>query len=467
MLVHDPGAEDVLIDFFVAAGGADGAEQDAELVPIPVYFDETPQTFNVGAASCGVPGNPAGLERAIERFGSLPLGELVRSGVRVAREGIEVTRAQAYFLEILEPILTSTPESAALYAPAGSRLREGDVFRYPEMGEALELFGAEGAEPFYGGEVARAVCEWVRERGGTLGMADLEAYEPIEREPIQVGFRGAEVLTNPPPSSGGILIAYALELLARLGERSGTTRLVAAMEAANAVRREDFHRGLHEPGYAVGVMDAEAIDRVAERIGAGEWIGGSAGGPDDPAERLGSTTHVAALDAAGMCATVTCSNGTSSGLLVPGTGVHVNNMLGEEDLNPLGFHRYPPGARVSSMMSPTVVLRDGELRLGLGSAGSNRIRSAILQTVVRVVEDGMDADEAVRAGRLHFEAGTVQAEPGVDPAGLDDLERRGVPVVRWKRQNLYFGGVQAVAREPGGGLSGGADPRRGGGLAVA
>jgi gamma-glutamyltranspeptidase/glutathione hydrolase len=174
------------------------------------------------------------------------------------------------------------------------------------------------------------------------------------------------------------------------------------------------------------------------------------------------------LDADGMCASVTCSNGTGSGLLVPGTGVHVNNMLGEEDLNPHGFHRIPPGRRVSSMMAPTVALRDEHVELGLGSAGSNRIRSAILQTVVRVLEEGMDADEAVHAGRLHFEAGVVQAEPGVEEAGLARLEERGVPVVRWKRQNLYFGGVQAVVRDPAtGALSGGGDPRRGGSVVLA
>ena len=152
----------------------------------------------------------------------------------------------------------------------------------------------------------------------------------------------------------------------------------------------------------------------------------------------------------------------------PGTGVHLNNMLGEEDLNPQGFHRIPPGRRVSSMMSPTLALRDGEVVLGLGSAGSNRIRSAILQVVVKVLEDGLDADDAVRAGRLHFEAGTVQAEPGVDEEGLADLDRRGVPVVRWKRENLYFGGAQAVARDPETGeLSGGGDPRRGGAVVIA
>jgi len=241
------------------------------------------------------------------------------------------------------------------------------------------------------------------------------------------------------------------------------------MEAANARRTDDFHVGLHDPEYVRRFLDSD-LDEVAARIEAGEWAGGhgGAGGPDEPEDRIGSTTHLAVIDSDGNCASVTCSNGTGSGVVVPGTGVHVNNMLGEEDLNPQGFHRIPPGRRVSSMMSPTLALHDGEVVLGLGSAGSNRIRSAILQTTVRVLEQDMDAEEAVVAGRLHFEAGTVQAEPGVDEAGLAGLERRGVPVVRWKRKNLYFGGAQAVRRDPlGRGLSGGGDPRRGGAVAFA
>ncbi len=465
MMVHEEG-EDSLTDFFVAAGGADGVEREAELIPIPVYFDETPQIFNCGAASCGVPGNPAGLEHVHRRFGSVPLARLAQPGIELGCKGVQLTRAAEYFHEILHPILVSTPESAALYTPEGERLVEGDTFRYPEMSEALERFAAEGAEPFYRGDIAQRVCEWVRERGGTLGMDDMAAYQPIERRPVEARFRGYDVLTNPPPSSGGILIAFSLGVLERLGDRSGVEQIVAATEAANARRTDDFHVGLHDEAYVERFLAAD-LDEVAERIRAGDWVGGL-GGAGGPADRLGSTTHLAVLDADGNCASVTCSNGTGSGVAVPRTGVHVNNMLGEEDLNPQGFHRIPPGRRVSSMMSPTLALRDGEVVLGLGSAGSNRIRSAILQTAVRVLEDGMDAGDAVRAGRLHFEAGTVQAEPGVDEESLADLERRGVPVVRWKRENLYFGGAQAVARDPGSGeLSGGGDPRRGGAVVFA
>ncbi|HWP33636.1 MAG TPA: gamma-glutamyltransferase [Solirubrobacterales bacterium] len=449
MMVHR-GAETVLLDFFVAAPGSDGIERGAELVPVPVHFDaETVQTFYVGPASCGVPGTAAGLELALARFGSVPLAELVRAGTRLAREGAPVNAEQAYILEILAPIQERSEPCRELYAPAGRTLREGEIFRFPELAEALERFGAEGAEPFYRGEVAAALSEHVVANGGTLGGSDLASYEAVERRPIRMAFRGTEVLTNPPPSSGGILVAYCLGLLERLGERSGPEPLVAAMGAANAARGEAFAEALYGEGLEAELLDPRMLD-------------GTAG------DLLGSTTHIAVLDADGMCASVTCSNGSGSGVLVPGTGVILNNMLGEEDLNPLGFHAIAPGRRVPSMMAPTVVLRDGEIELGLGSAGSNRIRSAILQTIVRAVEEGMGADEAVRAPRLHFEQGVVQAEPGIDEAALARIEARGIPVLRRPAINLFFGGVQAVARDPSSGaLSGGGDPRRGGSVALA
>ncbi|HEY5815805.1 MAG TPA: gamma-glutamyltransferase [Solirubrobacterales bacterium] len=449
MMVGD-GEEATLIDFFVAAPGKDGAERGVELAPVPVHFDaETVQTFYVGPASCGVPGTPAGLELALRRFGTMPLAELVGAGVRLAREGAPVNAEQGYILDILWPIHERLPEARELYAPEGGKLGEGDVFRFPELAEALERFGAEGAAPFYRGEIAAALSERVREHGGTLGPTDLAEYEAIERRPVAASFRGTEVLTNPPPSSGGILVAYTLGLLERLGGETGPEQLVAAMDAANRARDEEFAEALYGEGLEQALLEPERLD-----LRAGDL--------------LGSTTHISVLGVDGMCASVTCSNGSGSGVLVPGTGVILNNMLGEEDLNPLGFHAIAPGRRVPSMMAPTLVRRDGEIELGLGSAGSNRIRSAIVQTVVRAVEQGMGAGEAVGAPRLHFEAGIVQAEPGIDEEALARIEARGIPVLRRPRINLFFGGVQAVARDPAGGeLSGGGDPRRGGSVAFA
>lgn len=447
MLVHT-GDESVVLDFFVAAPG--GAERRSELVPIPVYFTpESAQVFHVGAASCGVPGTPAGLVDAVERFGSVPLAELAAPAARLAREGVVVNGEQAYFIRILAPILTHYEEASAIYAPGGRLLGEGDLFRFAELGDALERLGAEGATPFYDGELAGSIADWVRERGGTLALADFRAYAPIAREPVRARFRGRDVLSNPPPSSGGILLAYALELLERTADRGfATDHVVAAMRAAQEERTEEFLDGLFAEGFSAGFL-AEA------RLNAAS-------------DRLGSTTHITAVDAEDRCASVTCSNGTGSGIVVPGTGVHVNNMLGEQDLNPHGFHRHEAGRRLPSMMAPTVVVGDGALEAGLGSGGSNRIRSAILQTILRLLCDGMDVADAVVAPRVHFEDGAVQAEPGIDEAALARLESRGYEVVRWPAMNVFFGGVHAVAVDPATGeLRGGGDPRRGGAVAVA
>ena len=409
MLVH-AGGETGVLDFFVAAPGAERIERRSELVPIEVWFTpDSVQVFNVGAASCGVPGTPAGLERAAERFGTVPLAELAAPAARLARDGVVVNSEQAYFFAILAPILTHYEEARELYAPGGNLLGEGDLFRFAELGDALERFGAEGAEPFYtrrdrGGD--RPTGCW--SAAGPLGRADLAAYEPIPREPVAASFRGREVLTNPPPSSGGILIAFALALLERAGGASDVESVVGAMEAAQSERTEEFLAGLYDEGFAARFLASD---------------------------RLGSTTHITAVDGDGMCASVTCSNGTGSGLIVPGTGVHVNNMLGEQDLNPLGFHRHDPGRRLPSMMSPTVVLRDGELEAGLGSGGSNRIRSAVLQTILRLT-DGLDVAEAVvapagplrgrrRAGRARGRRG--RAGPAREP------RLRGRPLARPQR----------------------------------
>ena len=439
MLVHDASGTNVL-DFFVAAPGAGGLERRSELVPIEIHFTPvSSQVFNVGAASCGVPGTPAGLLEAAGRFGTVPLADLVAPAVEQARAGVTLNREQAYFFEILAPILTHTEEGAAIYAPRGNLLREGEKFRFPALGDAFERLGRDGAEPFYEGEIANAISDWVLERGGTLGRADLAGYEPVTREPVEAEFRGRRVLTNAPPSPGGVLIAYVLELLSRR-ERSDVESLAEAMEAAQSARTEEFVAALTEDDFAARFL----------------------------ADRLGSTTHITAVDDEGTCASVTCSNGTGSGIIVPGTGVHVNNMLGEQDLNPLGFHGYPPGRRLPSMMSPTVVLDGDELVAGLGSGGSNRIRSAIVQAIVGIAERGLDVAAAVEAPRIHFEDGTVEAEPGIDEAGLERLARRGYEIVRWSDRNVFFGGVHAVARDPAtGALRGAGDPRRGGAVAVA
>jgi gamma-glutamyltranspeptidase/glutathione hydrolase len=450
MIVKGPGRAATLIDFFVAAPGLGGHELGDELKPVPVHFDpRTTQIFNVGAVSCAVPGTAAGLSLALERFGSAPISDLIGPAVKLARDGAPLNRQQAFVLRILEPIYTATPAAREIYAPEGHILGEGEVFRYPDLAVAIERFAAEGSHSIYGGDVAEAIEDFVCSRGGLLSVADLDSYEAIEREPVAAGFGGHELLSNPPPSAGGLLIAYSLALLEMMGG-SGTLEIARAMAAANRARVAGFTESLEVEGFAAEFLDEAAVSRAL----SGDDL-------------LGSTTHLAAMDSDGLCASVTCSNGTGSGMVVPGTGVHLNNMLGEEDLNPLGFHRARPGSRISSMMAPTLLLEGGEVVAGLGSAGSNRIRSAVLQTTVNLIARRMDPQAAVDAARIHLEGGVLQAEPGIDPAALDEIEAGG-EVVRWGERNLFFGGVQVVARDPAtGALAGGGDPRRGGAVAFA
>jgi len=438
MLVAPPDASPVLLDFFVEAPGRGltAGAPHAPLRSIDVDFGDAVQSFNIGAAAAGPYGTVAGAWTAAERFGRLPPAELVAPAVELARDGVSVNAHQAYLFEILGPITGATPEARALYMPAGRSPQVGELHRDPALADALERLAAEGPAPFYTGEVAEAVCAWIGERGGLLTRADLAAYAAVARTPVRVLYRGATVITNPPPSAGGVLLAHALAVLDRAPSPPSVAAIVAAMASAQAERTPEFLAGLPDPGF---------LERFV-------------------ASRLGATTHISAVDADGWACAVTCTNGEGSGEVVPGTGIHLNNMMGEQDLSPFGFHTHPPGRRLPSMMAPTMVLADEEPRLVLGSAGSNRIRSAILQVVIAVLDHGLDVQAAIDAPRAHLEEGIAYVEPGVDTAGLEAEQRA---LVRFSARNLFFGGAQGVQRGAGGALAGGGDPRRGGAVAVA
>ncbi len=442
MLVAGPGEAPALLDFFVAAPGyGRDPEQRAPLVPVEVDFaGDASQIFHVGAASCGTYGCPAGVDAAMRRWGSTDLAGLAAPAAALARDGIEVNTQQAEVIHLLEAILRSTPECAAIYAPHGRLLGVGDTWRDADLGDTIERLGRDGAAPFYTGDIARAAIDWISAHDGLLSAEDLRRYEAVEREPLRVRYRGRDVFTNPPPSAGGLLLALALGRLNRTpGGPPSLQAIVAAMEEAQDERTPEFLEGLAKEGFA-------------------ELFLGSLG------SRLGSTTHISVIDGAGRACSVTCTNGEGSGVIVPGTGMQINNIMGEEDLSPLGFHHAPAGRRMPSMMSPTVVTLDGEVHVALGSSGSNRIRSALLQTIVAVVDHGLRAAAALAEPRVHFENGVIYAEPGI---ALDELSGDPHEIKAFRAQNMFFGGVQAVTRDPGSGtLSGAGDPRRGG-VAVA
>jgi gamma-glutamyltranspeptidase/glutathione hydrolase len=434
MMVAGGGEEPALLDFFVEAPARASDGSAAELEAVDVSFGDAVQVFYIGPASCGVYGTPAGVCEAVSRWGTIGLADLVAPAAKLAHEGVEISGEQAYIVEILGDLLQSTPECAALWAPQGRLLRKGEVLRNPDLGEALVRLGDEGAKPFYNGDIAHAVCAWLGERGGSVSGEALAGYRAVERAPLSMKYRDRNVLTNPPPSAGGTLLAYSLGLLDAQPAPPTLEAVIAAMEAAQGERTPEFVEGLSEEGFLECFLSS----------------------------RLGSTTHISVLDGEGRACSVTCTNGEGSGVVVPGTGIHLNNVMGEEDLSPHGFHSHPAGRRMPSMMAPSIVMRQGEVELVLGSAGSNRIRSALLQTIVGVVDDGLPVREAVNAPRAHFEGGIVYHEPGIEPVGAVDGRRE---VVRFHGRNLFFGGVQAVQR-CGEEMTGAGDPRRGG-VAVA
>jgi gamma-glutamyltranspeptidase/glutathione hydrolase len=461
MLVHRARDRSTrLLDFYVAIPGLGlGRARPAEMETVDVDFTpESSQVFKIGAASCAVPGAPAGLEAAHRAYGSIPWARLIEPALALATNGIELTREQAYLHAILDLILRHTDEGREIYESGGSRLVAGDMLVMKDLAETLETLSERGADDFYRGKLAESLVGHLRGHGGAITARDLAEYRVIRRRPVEAGYLGHEFESNPPPSSGGVLIGYGLRLLERLGNgESGsaeaTTALVEVMREQARTRDNRFGRDLYRGGLAKRLYTESAVRQALGRMRS------AATAPE--AAPASGTTHISVVDERGNAAALTVSTGSGSGVVVPGTGFQLNNMLGEFDLGPAGGDPRP-GIRLTSMMAPSVVIKDGRPRLVVGSAGSLRLRGAILQVVVNVIRHGLPVEAAISAPRVHVDDGHVHCEGGNDPAELDRLEELGYDLVRWRRRNLFFGGASAVEMLPDGTLAAAGDPRRGG-----
>src|SRR5581483_5240155 len=356
------------------------------------------------------------------------------------RAGVRLTRPQAHLHALLDPILRAAPEGRRLYSrPTGERLVAGDTLRLPELADTLEAVARRGPAALYRGERARALAAAAREGGGDLTLEDLTR------------FRGHEVVSNPPPSSGGVLIAFGLALLdglptGRCGSAEAIAALAEVMRAQLDARSGSFSRDLHRGGLARRLLDPAHVRRVRARLAQ------QLHAPLPEAVSAGGTTHVSVTDGEGNAASASTSTGSGSGVVVPGTGVYMNNMLGEYDL--VGGRSVPAGRRLTSMMAPTLALgRGGRPALVVGSAGSARLRGAIMQIVVNVLGHGLGVEEAIAAPRVHLDEPHLHCEGGHAERELERLERRGYDVVRWRRRNLFFGGAAAVQVRPDGSLA--------------
>ncbi|MGB3300945.1 MAG: gamma-glutamyltransferase [Phormidesmis sp.] len=488
LLAHEAkgaaGRENTLFDFFTQTPSRrhrQGAkEQQPDFYPIKADFGDSIQEFHIGLASMAVPGVWAGLLAVHKKLGRLPLKVVVEPAVSCARSGLTVSEFQGYCYELLHPILLATAAARTIYAPNGTLLKSGERLCMPEFANTLEYLASLGDEAavraFYEGEIAQAIVRDSQAGGGFLSLEDFRQYAVIERSPLSINYRGVQMLTNPPPSSGGALIAFCLELLDRFdlsqmtfGSVEHLTLLSQAMRWTNQARRSHLDDALFEPNVAQQFITADLIDKYARPLQALMNQG---------TNRWGSTTHISVIDDEGNAASITTSNGEGSSYVIPGTQIMMNNMLGEEDLNPNGFHQWPLNQRLSSMMAPTLILQDGKPQLALGSGGSNRIRTAILQVISNIVDFGLPLAAAVEAPRIHWESGTFHLEPG-----LPTNQNEGAPfeaaclvtdsgthsgtdsVLHWQQSNMFFGGVHTVGLDSAGVLQGAGDPRRSGSVA--
>ena len=438
------------LDAFTAIPGRETPpdRELAEVEPVLVPFDEqTTQVFHIGAAACAVPGVLAGLHAVHRRFGSMPWRDLLRPAAEAADRGVASSGGQYAVLVAIRDILRHTPEVSAVFWPRGSWSPRASRCASPTSAPTIERL-AERPDDLYTGELARAMVDHQHATGGPLTMADLAAYRPVWRRPLEVPYGRHVIMTNPPPSSGGVLIGHMLAVLEGVpGPRPpGRARTLRAYAETMRAAAPDAHGAVHPTALPRRPRAPHAVGRRLSPPAARPSCRRSrASRPRrSPCRPIPGTTHVSVVDRAGNACAFTASNGCHSGVIVPGTGLHLNNMMGEEDLA-AGRHM-PPGTRLTSMQAPSMAASDGELELVIGSSGSNRLRSAITQVAVNVLDHGMPAQEAVDHPRVHVEGDRLDCEGGIDEAELEVLERWGERLNRFEGLNLYFGGTNIVAR---------------------
>ena len=453
---EDSPDEPIFYDFFCTMPSG-SMDESKDFRCIEVDFGTEKQPFFIGRGSSAVPGCVAGLCRLSERYGALGLGEVMAPAIELASSGFSVSSYMADVLHLLRPIFGDTASLKSIFAPGNRFIQTGERLVFPNLARTLQELAANGAEDFYRGPLAKAIAGDHASHGGLILAEDLAEFEVGEHAPDRMTYRGGEVYLPPKPSMGGPLIGFTLALLQTLplsDYRRGSVDHLRAW--AHALR-------LTSEARASGVADLlghGVLKTYQDRLAAA-MRGEDSFGPGKEPASPNHTSHISAMDDQGLAISLTTSAGESAGYLIDDTGLLMNNILGEHDLNPHGFHRHDPHTRLKSMMSPILYCRDGKPLLALGSAGSNRLRSAIVQTLSYAVDFGLDLDEAANAPRLHFEAGVLQVEAGFPDKAVRALEDDGFCLKRWRTTNLFFGGAQVAARIAAG-FQGGADHRRGG-----
>jgi gamma-glutamyltranspeptidase/glutathione hydrolase len=429
---------DVLFDFFVNAPGL-GIRREAkpEMKPVEIRFPRCVQVFHIGFGSVAVPAMLKGLLYIHSRLCTLPLKMILEPALTYLDEGVVINENQETVMSYLEPIFTLKEYGRHIYMSKGKYLRRHDRIHNPLLRKFLKKI-ADNSCDFYTGAIADKLIAEVREEKGVLSNADLEAYRVVEKEPLRIRYRDREILTNPPPSYGGILLALNLKLLEKEEiscslnhPEEFLVRLIESMRQVDSFRsltRGDRFDEIEHPFDDARITPF--VDEYLKCVSEKSHIS------------MNGTTHISVTDESGNAASMTTSNGSGSGCFIPDTGVMLNNMMGEDDLHPQGFFRGTSGKRVASMMIPTLVKKNDKIELALGSGGSKRIRTAILQVLINIIDFGLPLKDSIEASRIHLEDGVIQAEPGMPSGNLEKIGEHYKFNV-WDKKNMYFGGVHA------------------------
>lgn len=406
----------------------------------------------VGYGSIATPGAFAGLGEASNRYGELPWKDLVAPAIELADRGFPLSSASSQYLVYAhDRIFGWHPESRrALHHSDGRPLVEGDIVHIAGLTESLELIAERGPDVLYRGELGRRIAAEIQDNGGLLTADDLAAYVPIVREPVTIEVDDWTVASNPPPAVGGVALVAMLLLLDdhpfTSWSEDEVDRLIRVQRAVLRYRRSRLDVEGDRAAEAAALLDMARAGDLAAIISAP------------------STVHTSAVDTNGNAAAITVSAGYGSGAMVAGTGMWLNNSLGEIELHPAGFHELPPGTRLVSNMAPTVAKNREGAVLAIGSPGADRITTAISSVLLNFIHLGMSLTDAIAHPRIHTEffdgVPRIAHEPGVPVRPIDDLVPRRFPDL-----SMYFGGVQAALWDPFAGLFEAADPRRAGGVA--
>ena len=433
-----------LFDFFVETPLRRRPANEVSFFPIEADFGPATQEFHIGLGAAAAPGIAQGLFAMHEAYARLPMKRLVEPAARAARQGFPLNSFQAYLFTVIAPILRECEGARAIFAANGKLMEAGETFRNDGLAETLEWLAEDGARLFVDGDIGQAIVAQSRELGGHLTEDDLKRYRVALRDPLLWRHGGATVALNPPPSAGGALIAFGLAYLgahAEAGGASDAEALQAAMTATNAARAN------HGEDLAARLADGALANEIAA---AAQYPNGYRG-----------TTHVSVIDGDGNASAVSLSNGEGDGFIVGNHGFMLNNMLGEEDLAFGDLDAWREGSRMSSMMAPTIIMEPDGTVTALGTGGSNRIRTAILQVAINLLAHGMSLEDAVNAPRLHVErCGTTSFEPGFPEETEAAFRAAGDKARAWPERNLFFGGVHAARWHETRGVEGAGDPRR-------